>query len=201
MLRGQGATGSFLSSNFTCYTRAFGGYRLRSLDEELNKLPSKARCYFDTCIVMVGTNDSYVDKLPGTKSRAQTFSHDLSSLLNNFMTRFEPKKLVVFKLLPRAYCMMRHSKGDSCKNIHLPEVMISTNKYIYELNDLIRDVTLNDIKVRFESSDISVLNIWEYMISKGSIEDSFGGLLAFDGLHLSDTGHRWVDTILKDVLF
>ena len=176
---------------------------MKGLNNQLNELSSRAKGYFGTCVAMVGTNDSYFDKLIVSELKVKTFTDDLSSLLINLMTRLEPQKLVVIGLLPRAYCKYCHNELQQthCKNIHLGGTSImSSNIFINKLNVVIKDFTLKVMRVRFPSSVISFVSFREAMFMKGTVKDLFGGHLELDGLHLSEIGNDWLDNILTDCI-
>ena len=152
---------------------------------------------------MVGTND-----VSSGSFQLDKFMRYYKNFLHRIMLCLAPRRLVVLGLLPRSYCLKRHSR-NSCKCLHEAEKGNPNEVTLGKINE-------NVIKVNRELSNfvakipndwpfpewikIKFLDVYLRVTDKGGPKNCFGGILRDDGLHLSFKGHQFLDGILAETI-
>ena len=85
MLKYQGSETSLLGDSYLCSTRAFSGYTLEKLQTELSLIKEEASAYYDSVVVLAGTND-----VIGINFQMHNFLTRLQKFLISLQTKQRP---------------------------------------------------------------------------------------------------------------
>ena len=182
---------SLLGSNYLCSIQAYGGFTLNQLSEKLTGVTAGALKYYGTAIVFVGTNNVIAQKC-----EQQQFIAEFMKFILDFQARFQCAKVIVLGFLPRAYCVRQGCIVDKCRYMHAGSPS-GFHKRILCINAALDDVFKHDVRL---VESFKFLNLFGEIAVKGTWNNSFGGHLSVDGLHLSEKGNELLDNRIFEYL-